>query len=653
MLSLGLVALLISFSGLAITSTGTNAQFPGGSFGGINPSIFGALLGSQFFGDLEGMGTMFNTLFSNASDFSAFETVPNTYVFNVSESNTNTWGFQSEAYFSTVYNTSVGADPGVWASTHAQASFSISTTRTYLTVFIIWDPDKSLVEFINLIGSAIETFGTGDMNAQIASITNLIGALLNFNTIFTGDEVFTLASFVVDNMTYDGTYNIDNQLYYSQDDSDPFDINSICNPTGTDLMQLDHPMSFFTSDYSGGAFGGPNEGSNVVYQMWMVQLHIRNLHIGIDFSKLLGGTPEQALNEINIGFDIMTHRVSGLHVFEDANDNGMLDLKWDYNETEWESGNLTANSARINASETRYNYNIKDFTGIEVINPDDYDDDGSVDFGINLTGLSGDLVPFGTQMIYDTIGIANSVPADITQTSHIVHFDPVVSGNPATALTGEGNLKIDHVIGDWDVNGQTTGAGIANELNISDPNDMGLALSYTSLIFNFDFKLNTNSSVSMDQFSVRDDSRILIDATHDEITGDINNSAHIDGGLTIALGGTPITDITLTGDNYTTRGSTYPANASILPLAQMVFNFGAQGLTGENANTTLGLNMNLDTFMYAVSYSEWDGSEIVHDPVFTVHTAILPTFPTIAVVVLVVIIAVAAIAIVIHKKKKY
>ena len=646
MLSLGLVALLISFSGLAIA--GTNMAYAASGGGFINPGMIGMLIGNRFVGDLEGMDTMFQMLFANASDLSGYATVPHTYVFNTTGSEESSWGVESDAYFAQVYNVSDGVDPGVWASSHVDSQLTVSTNRTYLTVFILWDPDDSLVSFIHLIGAAINSLGTGDMNSMIASMTNLVGALINFNTIFTGDEVFTLASFIVDNMNYSGSYDVENTLYYSNDPSNAFDTAGGVVPGGTDLENSSHPMKFFTEDYMD---QGALIGNNVAYQMWMVQLHIRSLHIGIDFSKLLGGAPEQALNDINIGFDIMTHRVLGLHIFDDANSNGMLDLAWEYNETEWESGNITAQSARINASETKYNYNIKDYGAATVVEPY-IATDGTIAFGLNLTDVQGQLVPFGIQQIFSSVDNASAIPANISETSHLVHFDPAVSGNPAVSLTGSANLKIDHVIGDWDVNGSTDEAGIASQLGIP-INDMGMALSYSSLIFNFDFKLATQANVSMDEFSVRDDSKVLVDATHDDITGGINNSAHIDGGLKIAVGGTPVTDITLTGDNYTMNGVSYQANASVLPLAQMVFNFGAQGITGENANATLGLNMNLDTFMYAISYGEWNGSRIVHDPVFTVHTAILPTFPTIAVVVLVVVIAVAALAIVIHKKKQY
>ena len=161
----------------------------------------------------------------------------------------------------------------------------------------------------------------------------------------------------------------------------------------------------------------------------------------------------------------------------------------------------------------------------------------------------------------------------------------------------------------------------------------------------------------MDDFVIRDGSTIL---TEGEYSGKVNGSHELDVGINVAVGlgadATEITDIDLTGpvydqtdpDTNVTIADNLEAKACILPLAQLVFNMGIEGM-----NASMGLSMNLDTFLYSVAYADWRPSlTTYHDPVFTVHTTVNPIFPTIAVVVLVVIIAVAALAVVIHKRKE-
>ncbi|NHI94526.1 MAG: hypothetical protein EAX96_18690 [Candidatus Lokiarchaeota archaeon] len=654
--TVGLVVLLLAFSGVAVTGT-VNAQIGSGMMGSINPGMIGGLFGNMFIGELEGMGQMFEVMFNNATElFAGKDLLAHTYVFNVSgDRSLNSYSYSENAAYKIVYNTSSGGDPGLWVESKVQRNVFISGEREYLTVFIFWDPDDSLKDFIELLAQSIETMSAGgsDPTDMIAVVANLIGALINFNSIFTGDEVFTLCSFIVDDFTAAGDYSIENTWYNSSDPSDPFAKDGYPDIAGTDVNQTGHPMYFYTRNVSGtGSFE-----DHKAYQMWMVQLHIRELFISMDFSKLESGDPSQIFRDVEIGFDIMTHRVTGLHIFNDTNSNGIMDLAWVYN-TSYETGDPYGQSAKIDASENKYNYNIKDFDELTIIDP--YIDGNSIAFGMNMSGVQGSFLPFGTKEIDHNSGIENSgeIDANTSQLTHIVHFTPSIAGLPTQIMTGAATMKIDHVIGNWTVGNSTDqyddDVGISNFMGLQNES-MGLALSYSSLIFNFDFKYVSSVNRTMNEFALKDGATVLDRANY---TGKVNGSTELDVGINIALGlgGTEITDIDLTGPVYdqtdptdnTTIADNLEAKACILPLAQLVFNMGVEGM-----NASLGVSLNLDTFLYSVAYANWRPSlTTYHDPVFTVHTSVNPVFPTIAVVVLVVIIAVAALAIIIHKKKE-
>ncbi|MHA1797804.1 MAG: hypothetical protein ACTSVY_05080, partial [Candidatus Helarchaeota archaeon] len=457
MATVGLVVLLIAFSGMVITNT-TRAQYTGDMFPSMDPTMFGGLIGGMFVGDLEGMGEMFNVMFNNATDLfnNQSQYLPNTYVYYINDTRTlSSWTTIENVHYAQVYNETSGGNPGFWVESTVNRQVQFSGTRTYMTVFIFWDPDNSLADFIKLIAESVEALqnGDGDMTSSLAVIANLIGALMNFNSVFTGDEVFTLASFVVDNFNVQGNYQISNQWYNNSNPNDPFDkSNPVSSVASTDLDDPSNPLYFYTQSHTSAGYPAMvSFEDHKAYQMWMMQLHIRNLHIGIDFSKLQSGDPLQIFKDVNIGFDIMTHRVTGLHIFNDTNGNGQLDLRWVYNSSYSESDPY-GQSADINASETKYNYNIKDFDNLEVITP--HVDGNTIAFGMNMSGVKGTLIPFGTKEIDNNMNVAtNEVDANISQLTHIVHFEPTTSGNPMTTMNGQSKVKIDHVIGNWTVNG--------------------------------------------------------------------------------------------------------------------------------------------------------------------------------------------------------
>ena len=664
-LVVALAASLLIFSGVAITST-TYASDSSDIFGSLNPMMIGGMMGQMFGGDLEGMGEMFEIMFSNATTlFEQKDMLEHTYVYNVSGTTPlDQFYYQEHATYMQVWNVSSGggSPDGFWVETQVDRQVQYTGQREYLTVFIFWDPDDSLKDFIQLLANSINTLATSgdDMTQMISVVANLIGALMNFNSIFTGDEVFTLASFYVDNFTVSGSYDIENNWYLSNDTNDPFSKDGgqpIITDT-SDVNQTGHPMYFYSRNHS--SSGIISLEDHKAYRMWMVQLHIRDLHLAMDFSALQTQNVADFFKEVDIGFDIMTHRVTGLHIFNDTNQNGIMDLSWVYNSS-YDSGDYYGQSAIINASENKYNYNIKDFDDLTIIEPHVDAERGTIQFGMNMSGVQGSFIPFGTKDIDHNSGIEGSgeVDANTSQLSHIVNFQPSISGLATGAMTGAATLKIDHVIGNWTVGNSTDkyddDVGISNFMGL--PNaTMGLALSYSSLIFNFDFQYSTSTNHSVDQFIIKDGATVLAE---EDYQGKINGSQELEVGINVAvgLGGvtTELTNIDLTGPVYDQTNSTnhtiadnLEAKACILPLAQLVFNMGIEGM-----NASLGLSMNLDTFLYSVAYANWRPSlNTYHDPVFTVHTTVAPVFPTIAVVVLVVIIAVAALAIVIHKKKE-
>lgn len=263
-----------------------------------------------------------------------------------------------------------------------------------------------------------------------------------------------------------------------------------------------------------------------------------------------------------------THLV-GIFAWNDTNGDNKVD--------QWLDRDIGGRSTVGNLSELTMRFDFFDFSSAEVEQPTLGGE--SISFGLSLSSISGRLVP-----IKESADVAFlERPADALN-EHLTYFNTSFSFKP-DAETGEAALKLDFAFGEW---------------NDSTPlDDLSLTLLFASSFTTF----HKNRTIYSGQQEFNPDSSQSSDVDRISFFGN-DEWGYLD----------------LNSDQYLWNESeTKSVLGTVIPLdfAQVTMSQSeAGGRLVQDARQSI---VDRSTVLYGITYPDWGGKTILHDPTFSVY----------------------------------
>lgn len=289
----------------------------------------------------------------------------------------------------------------------------------------------------------------------------------------------------------------------------------------------------------------------------------------------------------------MDHYHSGMSVFNDTNDNGIMDMVYEEVEYDWNEDNITDwvnYELNIDESELLYEFYSVDGSVGEVTTPY-LNDNGEIEWGAEVVDIEGDLWDYAPVIYpcYDTCEPyyiveepePEAIPVNVENLEMVYRF-----GVTDTAAV----LKIDQHIGDF-----------------TDPEtgEVSEELEGLSLAFNY---MSWFSSYTM---AAEIDEGVELVSTQPEAISDSDGMLTFfemdDTRTTIEFGGTYV---------WGKDGGTYDVGTAVMPSY-----FYTTAIYGAAPSAELSYDVGIwgyQAYYYSSCYGNWDGYAITHDPIFSV-----------------------------------
>lgn len=438
--------------------------------------------------------------------------------------------------------------------------WDVDLVRTHETeariVVVFWDEDSSVIDRLEML-KANESVGDGSQP-------------------FTGDEIFTVVRLVLNHETLSGSRDITIDWEYED------------GSNATLLRQLLRRLSMAEGEYaalrrSGLNFNalrlwlGPQRENfasslNGTRERFWGSFDISQLRIN---ELLLGYRPRMGLFIRSFNYTYLEHHMLSTLVYNDTNGNGYMDL---------EMQTLPGGRVQVPVSnETLYRLDLTGIGSSQYFKPVTTDD--VMTFGFSFGDVAGNFLPYDRDTDSTTINPEDNdaIPVTFDEFSVTMHFSKDAPKKTA-------NLKFDYIIGELD-----------------DPNLMdGLSLSQnfmTTLI-------NSDNVHRINRIETEDDTEV-------EPEGNVSRRARR---IRFRAAGVDSAEIRMDDIPYTWN-ETEEVNATgqLVPISLIGVIYGQAAMEGEWIHRMRGL-ATAKTFMYSISYPEWSGLSISHDPTFTLIT---------------------------------
>ena len=571
-------------------------------------NFLSSLLGSVFDNNTRG-NLSTNLIFGNTTAYFYL-----TFDGNYSYSDTDVY------FYGLIYT---GIDTASGDKIYLESNLSVSTLnidflQNMSLLTILWDNDKSLINLLRNIDNAT-TFGDDDAVGSF-----LLNALLHIDQILTGDEMLVIVPTMFWKFDIQLDYELINYYIIDEDNdgpsNDPKNEYAALNSTIKALINqaVENDPSLAPLVNSSGAQSISDSYSNfffMISEFWAKQIYWGFRIFPPAFT-------------YNFDLVLASHRLLGAVLYNDSNSNGLMDV-------EFKSDNNTG-----------YYYPEVDeaMFSLELINAtsctfgDPIIDEGNKELSWNAT-LNDPWVrlnPWGVTAEQGLVLNTTKIPID--DTSFGFTFKPQVSqGGQTTSL--KAGLKLDHTIGAF--NG-TSGL-------MGDYSDLDLAVLYATDVFELQaqnsFNANTpeiNSSMSGSGGSI--DSYTITKTSSETET------------LNFFVGSSRVSGLDLAEENYSINGDEiYKAKGSVIPYAMYANRYLETGEVIDSqvgdvaASWSINTNFSRSIGAYVITYPDFNGSKIVHDPEFSLYGSItsdsIPGFewifilPGLAIVAIVVILA--------------
>ncbi len=295
----------------------------------------------------------------------------------------------------------------------------------------------------------------------------------------------------------------------------------------------------------------------------------------------------------------MNHYYSGMSAYNDSNSNGIMDIEYKEIEYDFDEDGVvdwTAYVVDSENSERLYDY-YSDEATLGDVNLPTLNDNGQIEWSaevVNIKGNFWEYTPwevFGAEdalYIDDEYVEPTSIPAQVEYLEMVYRFE--VTEDAAV-------VKIDQLIGDF--SNPITGESVP-ELQ-----GLGLTMNYWSSFSSYGIVPETSDGF-FDYTGVED--AMPAPGGNLEFVQDTSDF------MSISFGGTYV---------WGFDGGTYDVGTVILPNYYSCYpclegSYDSASVSSQDASWAYS------TFYYSSCYSNWDGYEIIHDPVYAVYPMIAP-----------------------------
>jgi len=621
------------------------------NIGGALGSMMGGVGGNSILGDV------MQLMFSQVMNFNDREILPgqNVFVFNATANSSTSQNITRGSYYD--YWTSVPFQDlngnSYYVHVHRDYDVEISFRQEAQVVLILWDNDGSLIAAIRRLLAVVqeaityteENPGSQGLPEELISKAVEAGTwiLIHINDIITGDEQIIFQPSYYWSTTYYGNLTDTRDWFYANNGSS-------VNPATIPGL----PTSGYVNDLAAPSVSITNKAvHDTGFMFHLFQLWLQRFQIHINMSKLSAMLPApygtgngtidpNALSNLLEGLDIkfavtQHHLLSGM-LYNDTNADGTptvnyVDTGYHYTDSDGIVKNVTIPTT----DEVLYKIDI-DNPGIAGWTPTPPTVNGSglywsVQFNnptLRLTPVGADFMEAMNAAVYPCDRLKFGFT--FTPSFETVAI-PDENGNPTSTVVrfGKGTIKLDQEFGAF--------TGLPPVIAALD-----LAVVYFSHVFTFDLSYTNLADASAN-------------VTHEyhNATGtlDFLNAADADY----------FANIDIAGPQYSSGGILYDSHTAIVPFAFFDFTFNAERtLANDNYSTsqgepafrtqTLYVGITSAWAFYCVSYPEWNGAELVHDPTFSIFMTLPSETPWGVILLVVVIGALVAGSIVLYFKKQ-
>lgn len=289
----------------------------------------------------------------------------------------------------------------------------------------------------------------------------------------------------------------------------------------------------------------------------------------------------------------MDHYFDGISVFNDTNNNGIMDTVYDEIEYDWDEDGIPDYSYFVlNESASEYLYDFYPWNGeVGEVELPHLNDNNQIEWSAEVVDIQGDLwsfTPIYIYELYDTDPVMEEpvvIPVEVENLIMTYRFE--TSEDAAI-------LKIDQHIGDF--TDPETG-GMVEEIQ-----GLSLALNYWSSFSSYTFDATTWDSNPV----------LPVSSMAEPLPQGTLQFSDVETLRTmVEFGGTYL---------WSKDGQTYDVGTATMPNHYCIQPFydGAMAPTPGLEVGNVGNFWSWQTFYYSSCYGNWDGHAITHDPIFSV-----------------------------------
>ncbi len=317
----------------------------------------------------------------------------------------------------------------------------------------------------------------------------------------------------------------------------------------------------------------------------------------------------------------MDHYFSGLSVFNDTNNNGIMDIVYDEYSYDFDNNgtpDYTYYSVNTTLSERKYEFYSSSAVLGDVVTPF-INDDGQIQWSAEVVDIDGVLTESYPVYMLAERGYSDTAMAPFVEPIEYIEIPASVESMKMTyrfELTEDAViLKIDQYIGDFT-------DPVSGEI-LPEAEGLSLALNYWSSFSSYEVTAwTTEVPVTVEPGSTGGATTIQPGLPE---AGPVSELLVPEGDLFLDLSG-DFLDIDFGGTYvWGLDGNTYQVGTAVYPqmmggYSDMMGAPASSDLTsGQPSDITGGQSWSYASYYYSSCYSNWDGHSITHDPVFRIY----------------------------------
>ncbi|MHA2010838.1 MAG: hypothetical protein ACTSWG_00595 [Candidatus Helarchaeota archaeon] len=546
------------------------------------------------------LGTLLGSIFDNdtRANFSSNLIFGNTTAYFYLTHSDNYAFFEPSTYFYGMVYTGVttSSDKKVYLESSLNISnLNIDFFQNISILTILWDDDKSFINFLSAVNNATAHNDTDAANNMMWN------ALLHIDTILTGDEMLIVVPVIYWKYDIDLTYNLTNNYIIDDDDDGPYNdpkyaYNDLPADVKTAISQkVQEDPSLAPLINSSGV--QTINGSNANFFFLITEFWAKKIFWGFKIFP----------PSFTYDFDLVlaAHRLMGMALYNDSNNNDLMDVNF-----EWDSSKGHYYPV---VDEAKFSLELVDAANCIFSAPIIDETAKTLKWNATLVNPTVRLNPWGVSSEEGVILNTTEIP--VGDTSFGFTFKPK-SSQVGNTKNINAILKLDHTIGQF--NGSSGLQGKYANLD--------LAVLYATDVFELKSQSTFNRHTPAINSSMYTPQGPANSYTMTKTSSKTET-------LNFFVGTSKVAGLDLAGENYSINDGPpiYKANGAVIPYAMYASRYKETGelmdqqLGNVTADWSINTNFTRSIGAYIITYPDFNGSKIVHDPEFSMFGTITPS----------------------------